>query len=678
MHKSRLIAILLLSLCVSPVVAQSSLALMPVPASISTTPGRLPLDSKFGVSLSGFSDERLERAADRMLQRLGERTGLELSPRQTKTSGQTLVIKTDSAGMKIQGLEEDESYSLEINSQQAVLRSHTVVGALRGLETLQQLLDADQNGFFFPFVQISDRPRFPWRGLLIDVSRHWQPVAAIKRTLEAMSVVKLNVFHWHLTDYEGFRVESRRFPRLQERGSNGLYYTQAEVRDIVAYARDRGIRVLPEFDMPSHAHAWFPGYPKLASLPWSYTSLPDHEVDNANFDPTKEATYRFIDEFIGEMTRLFPDKYWHIGGDEVDGSSWDKNPAIQAFMKRKRLKSNAELQAYFNHRLVQILQKHGRRMVGWDEILRPDLRKDVVVQSWRGVESLGASAKLGFDGILSAPYYLDRMERSSKYYAADPLPAGNDLDATQDTHILGGEVCMWGELTSQENIDSRMWPYSAAIAERFWSPREVTDAEDMYRRLEAASHYLEGVGTQHVSNLDRMLRRVSGGEIPSALRIFSGLVEPLRLGARWDARPFSSRTPLVALGDIAVADPIAGRRFTKKVRGFLADAPQHEAFRSELVQEFRSWRDLKPAMTSLAQSAPLLHDAEATAADLSELGTAGEEAVTFLANGGKPPSEWTQRQALLMDRARTPKGLLRIAVLDAMQQLLTAANALSP
>jgi len=305
--------------------------------------------------------------------------------------------------------------------------------------------------------------------------------------------------------------------------------------------------------------------------------------------------------------------------------------------------------------------------------LRPDLRHDVLVQSWQGVESLEHSAKAGFDSILSAPYYLDKMERTSKYYEADPLPVGNDLDETQAAHILGGEVCMWSELTSEENIDSRMWPYSAAIAERFWSPRDVTDVDDMYRRLDAVSLSLEEVGSRHISNTDVMLRRAVGSEIPASVRTFFGLVEPLRLGAREEARQASQLTPLVALGDIAIADPPAARQFAKKISAFLRDA-QHQNFRDDLAQEFRSWRELRPAIEALAEKAPLFRDAEGTATDLSDLGISGEEAVTFLIHRTMPPPEWEQRQAVLLDRAKTQKGLLRAAVLDAMQQLVNAAN----
>ena len=442
-----------------------------------------------------------------MLSRLGSRSGLALSRIYAKTNAGTLVVDVAAPGMKVQGVEEDESYTLETTAQHAALTAHTVVGALRGLETFLQLVDSSSGNFGVPGVRIEDRPRFPWRGLLLDVSRHWQPVSAIKRTLDCMAVVKLNVFHWHLSDDQGFRVESRRFPRLHEMGSDGFYYTQADIREIVAYARNRGIRVLPEFDMPSHANPWFIGYPNLASLPGPYKPIHAYAVTTVNFDPSKETTYRFIDAFLGEMTQLFPDKYWHIGGDEVDGVSWDKSPHIQAFMKRLGLKDNAALQAYFNHRLVDILQKHGRRMVGWDEILNPNLRKDIVVQSWQSSEALAASARMGFDGFLSAPYYLDKMERTSKYYASDP--SDKTLDAAQAAHILGGEVCAWGELLSQENLDSRIWPYSAAIAERFWSPSDVTDIPDMYRRLETVSLDLEEVGSRHVTSMEVMLRQIS-------------------------------------------------------------------------------------------------------------------------------------------------------------------------
>jgi hexosaminidase len=663
--------------------ANSTLSLMPLPASLQVNAGRLPVNSQLTLSVQEYSDERLERAIDRTLWRLNARTNLTLSRIPKKSSAGTIVIRVDTPGQSIQGLTEDESYSLETSSQQATLDAHTVVGALRGLETLLQLLDADGDGFFFPVVHIEDRPRFAWRGLMIDVSRHWEPVETIKRTLDAMAVVKLNVFHWHLSDDQGFRVESRTFPLLHKLGSDGLYYTQRQIREIVAYARDRGIRVVPEFDMPGHAHSWFIGYPQFASAPGPYTFKYYLGGDSVPFDPTLERTYRFIDNFIGEMAGLFPDKYWHVGGDEVDGSPWDASPAIRAFKKRHGLKDNAALQLYFNQRLARIVHKHGKQMVGWDEILNPDLPKDTVVQYWRGSESLALAAKQGHNGILSAPYYLDKMFPTATYYAGDPLPTGSDLDTMQAAHVLGGEVCVWGELVSEENIESRIWPYAAAIAERLWSPREVTDAEvanakDMYRRLDIVSFRLEEAGSRHLTNPAAMLRRAAGGDVPSVVRDYIGLVQPLRLGLRQNERRPTQLTPLTALGDIVVSDPPAARQFAAQVDALLRDKPPDAALREELIRELKEWQAMKPAIAALADRAPVFHDAEGAASDLAELGAAGEEAIGFLANGTSPSVEWTQRQTSLLERAAQPKGLLRVAVLDAVSQLIIAAESIRP
>ena len=646
---------------------------MPVPASLQVTDGRLPLDSKFSLSVEGFRDERLESAIDRALHRLEASTDLALSRIRVNDLAATLVVQTDSPGMRVQGLEEDESYILETNPRQALLRANTVVGAMRGLETLLQLLESDREGFFFPAVHIEDRPRFAWRGLLMDVARHWEPVDVIKRTLDSMAVVKLNVLHWHLSDDQGFRVESLHFPLLHTLGSADHYYTQAEVREIVAYARDRGIRVVPEFDMPGHAHAWFIGYPQLASAPGPYTFKYYIGGDSVPFDPTKEHTYRFIDKFMDEMTKLFPDKYWHVGGDEVNGSPWDANPEIQTFKKEHALKDNAALQAYFNQHVLRIVQKHGKQMVGWDEILNPALPKDTVVESWQGAESLSVAAKAGYYGILAAPYYLDKMFKTTSYYAADPLPAGNDLNAAQAAHILGGEVCVWGELVSEENIESRTWPYAAVVAERLWSPREVSDPQDMYRRLDIISTRLEEAGSRHLTNPAAMLRRAAGGELPSAVRDFVGLLEPLRLGLRQEERRPTQLDPLTALGDIVVSDPPSARVFASQVTALLEDTPRYAASREELIQEFKRWREMKQTILTLADHAAVFRDAAATAGELAELGVAGDAAVSFLVNGTSPSQEWRQQQDSLLERAAKPIGLLRIAVLDSMRQLINAA-----
>jgi hexosaminidase len=268
-------------------------------------------------------------------------------------------LEVKGAGNELPTLGEDEAYTLEVNGSRATLRAAQVVGAMRGLETLLQLLEGDRDGWYLPAVAISDRPRFPWRGLLIDVSRHWMPMEVLQRNLDGMAAVKLNVLHLHLTDDQGFRVESRRYPRLHQEGSDGRYFTHEQLRELIAYAADRGIRVVPEFDMPGHATSWLVGHPELASVPGPYVLQRRWGIFDPTLDPTREEVYQLLDGFLGEMAALFPDPWMHIGGDENSGRHWSLNPAIQSFMVRHRLADAHALHAHFNERLAKILQKAG-------------------------------------------------------------------------------------------------------------------------------------------------------------------------------------------------------------------------------------------------------------------------------------------------------------------------------
>src|SRR5437016_12682647 len=421
----------------------AQLNLMPVPASVQIQTGRLPIHSSFNVAVKNYADDRLRAGIARMLTRLAGRTVLTLpADLATDEGAATLVVQCEGAGEIIPSLSENESYTLEINDKQARLAAPTVVGALRGLETFLQLLEGDRDGYYLPAIKIQDQPRFPWRGLLIDVGRHFEPMEVLKRNLDAMAAVKLNVFHWHLTEDQGFRVESKKFPKLHQLGSDGNYYTQDQIREIVAYARDRGIRVVPEFDIPGHSTSWLVGYPELGSAPGPYTIERRPGIFEPALDPTRDEVYKFLDTFIGEMASLFPDAYLHIGGDENEGKQWDRNPKIQAFMKEKGIKDNHALQAYFNQRVLKILQKHGKKMIGWEEILHPDLPKDAVIHSWRGPASLADAAKKGYNGILSAGYYIDLIFPASQHYLADPIPPDTTLTAQEAKRILGGEATM--------------------------------------------------------------------------------------------------------------------------------------------------------------------------------------------------------------------------------------------
>ncbi len=651
--------------------------LMPVPVSVSYEPGRLTIDSSFTVVLRRYDNGRLERGVQRAMLRLERRTGVDIAPVSDDTSAATLLIDVAGPGQKVQSVTEDESYSMDVSRTRINMQSNTVVGALRGLETLLQLVESDSAGFYFPLAHIEDHPRFPWRGLLIDVSRHFQTVEEIKRNLDAMAAVKLNVLHWHLSDDQGFRVESKLHPELQRRGSDGRYYTQDQIRDVVAYARDRGIRVIPEFDMPGHSTSWLVGYPQYASAPGPYTIGRRMSGYEATFDPTRESVYRFLDSFIGEMVKLFPDPYWHIGGDEVNPKQWNENPRIRRFMKQQGFADNAALQAYFNRRLSAILKKHGKRMVGWDEIMHPRLPKTVVVQSWRGQKSLGDGARQGFRGILSAGYYLDAMHTARQHYLVDPVPPGTDLDSAQAAMILGGEATMWAELVTDENIESRIWPRTAAIAERFWSPGSVRDVDDMYRRLAYTSLELESLGLRHVSGPETMLRRIAGpandAELESRLQLMQ-LVEPLSLGQH--ARVFRPLLtyPLVRPGDIARPDPAAARAITAKVNALLSNSPNASAYADSLSHQFAAWTEMARSLSALAKRTPLVDGADSAAALIAQLGAVGNEALSYLARGDKPSADWSASALRLVRRAETPVGLLRVAVGPPIGKLVSAAT----
>ena len=472
---------------------QPQLNLMPMPSVVQAGTGQLSIDRTFSVSVTGFHDATLERGIDRFVSLLSRRTGLSLNHDAVKVASPTLLIHAEHSREEVQKVGEDESYELIVEQSGAKLTAPNPLGILHGLQTFLQLVETAGKGFAVPAVTIKDQPRFAWRGLLIDVSRHFIPLDVLKRNLDGMAAVKMNVMHWHLSDDQGFRVESKLFPKLHEMGSEGLFYKQDEIREFLAYAHDRGIRVVPEFDVPGHSRSWFVGYPELASGPGPYT-LWGGGIDPI-MDPTQESTYKFLDKFIAEMAKLFPDAYFHIGGDEVDGKQWDANPKIQAFIHAHGMKNNQDLQAYFNQRLQKILAKHHKTMVGWDEVLHPDLPKTIVVQSWRGQQSLAAAARQGYTGLLSFGYYLDLMWPAAQHYAVDPMSGdAATLTPEEKTRILGGEACMWAEWVSPENIDSHIWPRNAAVAERLWSPQEVTDVDSMYARLNALSQQSGMVG----------------------------------------------------------------------------------------------------------------------------------------------------------------------------------------
>lgn len=619
-----------------------------------------------------FHDDRLDGAIDWAMQRLKMQTSVVV---QDAAAGgpAALIVSVDGPGEAVQGVDEDESYTIEITSQSAHLHAATDVGAMRGLETLLQLVQSDGQGFWFPAVSIQDSPRFRWRGLMIDCSRHFEPIGVIERTLDGMAAVKMNVFHWHLSDDQGFRMESRVFPKLTGMGSDGLYYTQDEAREVVAYARGLGIRVVPEFDMPGHSTSWAVGYPDLASGPGPFSIERHFGVFDVVMDPTRDSTYAFLDKFVAEMAGIFPDEYMHIGGDENNGVEWKNNPRIQTFMKAHGLKDTAALQAYFNQRLLPILAKHGKKMVGWDEVLTPDLPKDVMVQSWRGFDSLAAGARQGYSGILSAGYYLDHMDTAAEHYRVDPLPADSKLTPEQASRILGGEACMWGEYVDARDIDSRIWPRTAAIAERLWSPRSVNNIDDMYRRLWVESIRLEELGLTQISQEFASLRELAGTPQIEALRPLAAVLEPVNFDTRgsWsDKNGVTTQMPLDHLVDALPPDPPSRHDFTELVSTYLQDPGAQTGVEEELTTTFRTWIAAQPALMQLMSGAPLLVEAIPRAQQLTELGTMGMEAVSCLSTGTPVPAGWKAQKLAILDEASRQVALTRFTVLKPLRDLV--------
>jgi hexosaminidase len=648
--------------------------LMPVPSSVQFFDGRFTVNDSLKVATTSYSDTRLQAAIDRFLKRLQGRTGFTFAPGLTGDAGAaTVLIQCSKPGESIPSLVEDESYELDVANSQVRLTAPTVIGALRGVETLLQLLSANRDGYFFPAVRVRDQPRFRWRGLLIDIGRHYEPPDVLKRNLDAMAAVKLNVFHWHLTEDQGFRVESKKFPKLHQMGSDGLFYTQDQVREIIEYARERGIRVVPEFDIPGHSTSWLIGHPELGSAPGPYKIERQAGIFEPALDPTREEVYKFLDGFLGEMASLFPDAYMHIGGDENEGKQWDRNPRIQAFMKEKGIKDNHALQAYFNGRLLKILEKHKKKMIGWDEILQPELPKNAAIHSWRGTAALAEAAKKGYDGILSNGYYIDLSYPTSQHYVVDPIPADTTLTLDEQRHILGGEATMWGEYVGPETIDSRIWPRTAAIAERLWSPRTTTDIDDMYRRLAVVSVQLEELGLTHERNVDVLLRRLAAGKDISTLKLLASLIEPVKEYRRGQQRPSTMLSPLTGLVDAARPDSEKARQFAKMVDSFVSDAPRFQLYASDLRTTLSEWRDSGPPLYALIERSPVLREARPLASDLVNLGEVGLEALSYLTSNVTPPSEWREAKVALLDEASKPKAALEFPVVTSVKSLVVAA-----
>ncbi|MEL6190980.1 MAG: family 20 glycosylhydrolase [Bacteroidota bacterium] len=765
---------------------RAAVRLMPLPASMELSGKAFSLGNGLRVQLEGYPDERIQKAVDRMMDVLGV-DDLENSP-------QTLQIICVEAMPDPLPVKVDESYSLSVAASRITLIGNTPVGVLHGLETLIQLATEGDNGLYIPGLELNDEPRFPWRGMMIDVSRHWIPKEIILRQLDALAAVKMNVFHWHLSDDQGFRVESKVWPLLHEVGSNGDYYTQEEIKEVVSYAYDRGIRVVPEFDVPGHATAIIAAYPELGSGKGEKVNVSTNfGIHVEVMNPTSQKTYAFLDGLVEEMAGLFPDPYFHIGGDEVNSSHWDENPAIQSFMKGKELEDAEALQAYFNKEIQAILKKHGKKMVGWDEILHPELPKDIVAQVWRDHTSLLEAALGGNQGILSAGYYLDYKLPASFHYDVDPLKVkggitiepdsiwrhwdlelnvrgttmeseitlfgqGEELRGVVNTmgnyttmenpslennqlnfqlttqfgtatfegeikedslvgqmslsiialeaqgletgssdiegssppelkrvpelteeakaRILGGETCMWLEVADQTNLESRLWPRSAAIAEKFWSPEELTgDVEDMYRRMYLMSQYLDLMGLDHLKFSDRILEGIVGSDNIQLLQELVSVLEEAKYYERHSQTMMGqlTSTPLYNLVDATYPESEVARQFSLKVDVFLADS-LHETHKASLREQLVQWKENQKELQELIPS--FTRDQENIMTHSQNLELVSEVGILLIdaiSNHTDLSDEQKESWQIILNGAIGGKGGIILPIAPAVQKLLTAS-----
>ena len=422
-------------------------ALMPYPREARYLSGEpVRLDTRSRICFAQPMTPRLHAASDRFRQRLLRQQKIALPPAEpcsalpAAAEGSRIELSFDSNPRAI-----DEntlaatnvnraSYRLDIGSNKLQLSAHSDLGLLHGLTTLAQYIgtasgESKDGHPLLPAVEIVDYPRFRWRGLMLDSVRHFFSVETIKRQLDGMAAAKLNVFHWHLTDDQGWRLQSKAYPRLHETAPDGKFYTWEQVRDLIAYAAARGIVVVPEIDMPGHASAIAVAYPELMSAPGPYQPEDRWGVHKPLLNPANPAVYTFAEKVLGEVAALFPFEYVHIGGDEVDPEHWEQNAQIARYMQKQALADSHVLHNHFNRRLAGILAGLDRKMIGWDEILHPGLSESAAVQSWRGPDALGDIVAAGHYGILSTGFYLDQPQYTGYHYRNRMIPGPLDFPA---------------------------------------------------------------------------------------------------------------------------------------------------------------------------------------------------------------------------------------------------------
>ncbi|MEE4360398.1 MAG: family 20 glycosylhydrolase [Pseudomonadales bacterium] len=546
-------------------------------------------------------------------------------------------------------LDDPEHFSLAIEGGSGALGADTTWGVAHGLERLVQLVHGALTTGELPALRLDDGPRLPWRGLLLDLARHFLGIDALLRTLDGMAALGLNVLHLHLNDDQGFAVESRRQPLLNARSSTHGMLRAEDVGRLVAAAAERAIRVVPELDVPGHAGALLWARPELAAGPPPQRLPRRFGPSRHALDPTLDETWVLLDDLLDDLVELFPDAWLHLGGDEVHAEVYAFGDARrQAWMRARGLSDAAQVQAWFTSELADRAGRRGRRVVGWDEVLHPEVPPTLVVQSWRGAATLETALAAGHDALFSSGWYLDLFYPARLHYGFDPTAGAADLAAAEQTvlddpslapvrdgiagllrqagaarsgsdpgvargRILGGEACLWGELVTEALLDVRLYGRLAAVAERLWSPPESCAASDFMTRLPCFLAQLEGTTacrplSGSIPGLFRL--GVAPRELPQVLA-FLALLEPVRwyrrllgpagLSARLageDAaqRPRDADTPLGRPADLIAPESLYLCHLERR----LAEGAPVDW----LLDEAAQWRLLPRALAALMARSP--------------------------------------------------------------------------
>ena len=647
-----------------------SVHLMPWPQSIEIQQGHLKIDKNLCIVIPNNSSNRVQHAATQFLRNLTNKTGVFIKngfPTSTYNATQTSVIVTYDRIGKLE-IYEDESYQIDFKNNSIELKASTDLGVVHALQTLQQLVENNSDYFYFQRAIIKDQPRFTWRGLMMDVARHFQPISVIKRNLRGMAAVKMNVFHWHLSDDQGFRIESKLYPKLHELGSDGLYYTQAQIKDIVSYADRLGIMVVPEIDIPGHATAFLVGHPELASKKRGYSIERNSGVFDPTLDPTNPKTYEVLDGLFGEIAPLFTSKYFHIGGDENEGKHWDENQYIQDFKKKHQLKTNHDLQTYFNIKVEKILAKYNKRVMGWEEIMMPSMPTSALIHSWKGVNegkkplsSLIKAAKNGYQTVLSNGFYIDLMQPIAEHYLVNPLPSSLDLTTEERKRVLGAEATLWSELVTPLTIDSRIWPRTAAIAERFWSSENTKDVSHLNKRLPFISKQLEQLGLTHQSYRNVLFRNLAKSENIVPLQVLSRVCEPLKIYTRnKGGTEYQTYSPFTLFADACTPDAKDAILFKNDTDEYLKNPnPKNKA---KILSWLQQWQENHVQFLNMPSN-PLLKNLIPISENLSNLCKLAEKKLS-----GKTVN--SQKIVQILDEAAKDIQDVELIIIVSFQKLL--------